>query len=212
MGKASAAAIASVLAVVCTGCGNWSGFGFRADGAEMPRLKQVLGLKAGMVMADVGAGKGELTFVLAGEVGPSGRVFSTEIDPARLKRLREAVGAARLANVTVVEAQSRETGLPPECCDAIVLRRVYHHLADPAPVNASLLRSLRPGGVLAIIDMPPPFSWLRGSLGVPAQAVVDEIKASGFEPLQLMNDWPGRGPLGSYCAVFRKPVANLRIH
>ena len=201
-------AIATVLALMCTGCGNWSGFGFRADGAEMARLEQVLGLKAGMVMADVGAGKGELTFALAGEVGPSGRVFSTEIDPARLKRLREAVGAARLANVTVVEAQSRETGLPPECCDAIVLRRVYHHLADPAPVNASLLRSLRPGGVLAIIDMPPPFSWLRGSLGVPPQAVVDEIKASGFEPLQLIHDWPGRGPLGSYCAVFRKPVVN----
>jgi ubiquinone/menaquinone biosynthesis C-methylase UbiE len=201
-------AIATVLALMCTGCGNWSGFGFRADGAEMARLEQVLGLKAGMVMADVGAGKGELTFALAGEVGPSGRVFSTEIDPARLKRLREAVGTARLANVTVVEAQSRETGLPPECCDAIVLRRVYHHLADPAPVNASLLRSLRPGGVLAIIDMPPPFSWLRGSLGVPPQAVVDEIKASGFEPLRLIHDWPGRGPLGSYCAVFRKPVAN----
>jgi ubiquinone/menaquinone biosynthesis C-methylase UbiE len=209
MGKASAAAIASVLALMCAGCGNWSGFGFRADGREMPRLRQVLALKAGMVMADVGAGKGELTFALAGEVGPTGRVFSTEIDPARLRRLRETVGAARLDNVTVVEAQSRETGLPPECCDAIVLRRVYHHLNDPASVNASLLRSLRPGGVLAIIDMPPPFSWLRGSLGVPAQAVVDEIKASGFEPLQLIDDWPGRGPLGSYCAVFRKPVAAL---
>lgn len=209
MRKAIAAAIASVLALMCTGCGNWSGFGFRADGPEMPRLRQVLALKPGMVMADVGAGKGELTLALAGEVGPSGRVFSTEIDPARLRRLRETVGAARLDNVTVVEAQSRETGLPPECCDAIVLRRVYHHLGDPASVNASLLRSLRPGGVLAIIDLPPPFFWLRGSLGVPAQAVVDEIKASGFEPLELINDWPGRGPLGSYCAVFRKPVVAL---
>ena len=210
MGKASAAAIASVLAVMSAGCGNWSGFGFRADGPEMPRVRQVLALKRGMVVADVGAGKGELTFALAAEVGPTGRVYSTEIDPARLGRLREAVGAARLDNVTVVEAQSRETGLPPDCCDAILLRRVYHHLAEPAPVNASLLRSLRPGGVLAIIDLPPPFSWLRGSLGVPAQAVVDEVKAGGFELLQLVNDWPGRGPLGSYCAVFRKPDAGSR--
>jgi SAM-dependent methyltransferase len=208
MRKASVAAIASVLALMCTGCGNWSGFGFRADGPEMPRLRQALALKAGMVIADVGAGKGELTLALADEVGPSGRVFSTEIDPARLRRLRETASAARLDNVTVVQAQSRETGLPAQCCDAIVLRRVYHHLGDPASVNASLLRSLRPGGVLAIVDLPPPFSWLRGSLGVPAQAVVDEVRASGFEPLELISDWPGRGPLGSYCALFRKPVGN----
>jgi ubiquinone/menaquinone biosynthesis C-methylase UbiE len=212
MGKKSATATAFVLALTCAGCGDWSGFGFHAGGPEMPRLRQALALKEGMVVADVGAGKGELTFALAGEVRSNGHVFSTEIDPARLKRLREAVVSAGLDHVTVVEARSRETGLPPNCCDAIVLRRVYHHLTDPASINASLLQSLRPGGVLVVIDLPPPFSWLRGSLGVPAQVVIDEIRASGFELLQLINDWPGRGPLESYCAVFRKPLANLRIH
>jgi ubiquinone/menaquinone biosynthesis C-methylase UbiE len=207
MSKASATAGAFALILTCAGCGSWSGFGFDPGGPEMPRLRQVLALKEGMVLADVGAGKGQLTLALARDVGAGGRVFSTEIDPARRARLREAVGRAGLDNVTVVEAQSRETGLPPGCCDAIVLRRVYHHLTDPSSVNASLLRSLRPGGVLVIIDMPPPFSWLRGSLGVPAQAVIDETRASGFELVRLIVDWPGRGPLASYCAIFRKPRA-----
>lgn len=197
--------IAMLLSAACAGC-QWTGFGFRADGAEMPRLRQVLALGAGKVVADVGAGKGELTFALAREVSPSGRVFSTEIDATRLKALRDAVGAAKLDNVTVVDARSGETGLPPNCCDAIVLRRVYHHLSDPASINASLLRSLRPGGVLAVIDFPPPFFWSRGSLGVPAKAVIDEVTASGFEPLRVIDDWPGRGPLASYCALFRKPL------
>jgi ubiquinone/menaquinone biosynthesis C-methylase UbiE len=202
-------AIIFVAAILCAGCGDWSGFGFRADGPEMLRLRQVLALKEGMVIADVGAGKGELTLALARDVGPNGRVFSTEIDPARLKRLREAVGGARLDNVSVVQAQSRETGLAPNCCEAIVLRRVYHHLTEPSSINASLLRSLRPGGVLVVIDLPPPFSWMRGSLGVPAQAVTDEIQRSGFELVRLIEDWPGRGPLQSYCAVFRKPLTGL---
>ena len=198
MGKA----IAFALALMCAGCGNWSGFGFRTDGPEMPRLRQVLALKEGMVVADVGAGKGELTLSLAREVGSKGHVFSTEIDAQRLRLLGEAIGSVGFDNVTLVQAQSTETGLPAGCCDAIVLRRVYHHLADPSSINASLLQSLRPGGKLVIIDLPPPFSWLRGSLGVPAQVVIDEVKASGFELVQLIGDWPGRGPLGSYCAVF----------
>jgi ubiquinone/menaquinone biosynthesis C-methylase UbiE len=195
-----------LLSAACAGCGNWTGFGFRADGPEMLRLRHVLALKEGMAIADVGAGKGELTLALARAVGSEGRVFSTEIDSGRLARLREAVSDAKLGNVTVVQAHSRETGLAPNCCEAIVLRRVYHHLTDPGSINASLLQSLRPGGVLVVIDLPPPFSWMRGSLGVPAEVVVNEIRRSGFELRQLIHDWPGRGPLASYCAVFRKPL------
>ena len=192
--------VAVLLAAACAGCG-WTGGGIRAEGPEIPRHKEALALEAGRVVADVGAGKGELTLALAREVGPTGRVYSTEIDAARLKALR----AAKLDNVVVVEAYSGETGLPPGCCDAIVLRRVYHHLTDPSSINADLLRALRPGGVLAVIDMPPPFFWTRGSLGVPSKAVVDEVTGSGFEQVRLIEDWPGRGPLASYCALFRKP-------
>jgi ubiquinone/menaquinone biosynthesis C-methylase UbiE len=204
MRRGSAAAITLVLLAACAGCG-WSGFGFRADSREMSRLRQVLALERGAVVADVGAGKGELTFALAREVGSNGRVFSTEIDPGRLRRLREAVVAAKLDNVTVVEAYGSETGLPPNCCDAIVLRRVYHHLTDASAINASLLRSLQPGGALAVIDFPPPLFLSRGQLGVPAKTVISEAMSSGFELLHMSDDWPGRGPLASYCVVFRKP-------
>jgi ubiquinone/menaquinone biosynthesis C-methylase UbiE len=205
----NATAAALVLSTVCSGCVDWTGFGFRADGAELPRLREVLALQPGSVVADVGAGKGELTLALARELRQEGRVFSTEIDPGRSRRLREAVVGAGLDNVTVIEARTSETGLPPNCCDAIVLRRVYHHLTDPAGINASLLRSLRPGGLLAVIDFPQPFFLSRGEFGVPAKAVVSEVTSSGFELLRLIDDWPGRGPLGSYCIVFRKPRGNV---
>jgi SAM-dependent methyltransferase len=104
------------------------------------------------------------------------------------------------------------------CCDAIVLRRVYHHLSDPAAMNVELLRAVRPGGVLAVIDFPPTLSWLwpwppngvpsnRNGHGVAASLVVDEVTASGFELVKVIDDWPGRGPLESYCVVFLKPRA-----
>ena len=197
---------ALLVAALLSGCGNWTGFGFNASGPEMPRIQEAIALKAGMVVADVGAGKGQLTRALAGAVGPGGHVFSTDIDPDRVKALRAMLAEANVGNVTVVQAQSRDSGLPAGCCDAIVLRRVYHHVTDPAETNASLLRALRPGGLLAVIDIPPPFFAGRGNLGVPSQSVTAEVTASGFELLQLRRDWPGRGPLESYCALFRKPA------
>jgi ubiquinone/menaquinone biosynthesis C-methylase UbiE len=206
----SKTALIVLLGAACAGCGNWAGFGFRADGVEMQRVREVLALEAGKAVADVGAGKGQLTLALAREVSSNGRVYSTEIDAERLQAIRAAVAQAGLANVTFVEARGDATGLPRECCDAIVLRRVYHHIADPKSINASLLQALRPGGVLAVIDFPPPFFAGRGSLGVPAQAVVAEAAASGFELVKVMEDWPGRGPLGSYCALFRKPAPGAR--
>jgi SAM-dependent methyltransferase len=207
-GAAGRMSIMMVLLAACTGGGSWTGFGFRADGPEMQRLRHVLPLEAGKVVADIGAGKGELTVALAREVWSNGRVFSTEIDATRLERLRVMVGQGKLDNVTVLEARSHETGLPPNCCDAIVVRRVYHHLTDPKSINTSLLQALRSGGVLAVIDFPPPPFWGRGSLGVPAEAVVAEVASSGFELLRVFDDWPGRGPLPSYCALFRKPPAD----
>ncbi len=126
-----ATAIILLVGLLGAGCHNWRGLGFRASGPEMPRLRQVLALKPGVSVADVGAGKGEVTVALAAEVGPSGHVFSTDIDTQALEQIRALVAAAALQNVTVVQAYARDTGLPTNCCDAVVLRRVYHHLSDP---------------------------------------------------------------------------------
>ena len=208
MTKVALSCVAALLiAGAIYGISGWTGFGFDATGPELPRLKEALMLNAGTVVADVGAGRGQLTRALAGLVGPGGHVFATEIDPDRVNALRATLDDANVGGVTVVAAQSGNSGLPEGCCDAIVLRRVYPHLTDPAAATASLLRALRPGGLLAVIDFAPPWFFGRGSLGVPAQSVIDEVTASGFERLQLHDDWPGRGPLGSYCAIFSKPSA-----
>jgi ubiquinone/menaquinone biosynthesis C-methylase UbiE len=171
-----------------------------------------------MSVADVGAGQGEMTVALAAEIGPSGRVYATDIDPDALEQIRTRVAAAELRNVTIIESRARDTGLPTSCCDVVVLRRVYHHLSDPGATNLDLFRAVRPGGMLAIIDFPPMFSWLwpwppkdspgnRTGHGVAASLAIEEVTAGGFTLVKVIEDWPGRGLLKSYCAIFRKPEA-----
>jgi ubiquinone/menaquinone biosynthesis C-methylase UbiE len=125
---------------------------FASDAA---RLVTALKLQEGQTVADIGAGGGQLAVALAREVGPSGRVYATELAADRLQDIREASEAAGLKNVSVLEAHATRTNLPERCCDALVLRRVYHHIDDPGQMNGSLRKSLKPGGLLAIIDFNP---------------------------------------------------------
>jgi ubiquinone/menaquinone biosynthesis C-methylase UbiE len=158
------------------------------NAADATRLVDVLQLDAGDVVAEIGAGNGGLSIAIAKHVGPSGRVYTSEL-PNNLERLRSAIGKSDLGNIQVIEARLEETNLPEACCDAIFMRNVYHHFTAPPKMNSSFLRSLKPGGRLAIIDFSPrgkPASApdKRGddsSHGVAAETVANELKAAGFE-------------------------------
>jgi ubiquinone/menaquinone biosynthesis C-methylase UbiE len=170
-------------------------------GTEVDRLAQVLGLRDGMVVAEIGAGTGWLTVEVARKVAPSGRVYSTELDPGRLAAIREALEDAGLTNVTVVEAGERATNLPASCCDAIFMRRVYHHFGDARAMVASISDALKPAGQLVIIEFRA--STLPGRIlgeGIDPEPLVEQVTAGGFDVVRR-EDWPG---WGHYVAQFRK--------
>src|SRR5262245_41830821 len=125
------------------------------DAVDTRRLTELLELREGSTVADIGAGSGPLTTRIAQLVGPTGRVFATDVNPKRLEEIREAVAKAGLTNVTVVDGGSDDTRLPNDCCAAIFMRLVYHHFGDPPRMNASLLRSVRRGGRVVVVDFPP---------------------------------------------------------
>jgi len=173
---------------------------------EIKRLAELMAWKAGTVAADIGAGDGKYTFAAVELLGASGKVFATEIDAKKLAELREEVAKRKLGNVMAVESKEAETNLPAGCCDAIFLRRVYHHLTKPAEFDASLVRSLKPGGRLAIIDFAPraglePVEGVpsnRGGHGIPQKIAIEELSAAGLQVEKIVNDWPE----DSYCVLF----------
>jgi ubiquinone/menaquinone biosynthesis C-methylase UbiE len=175
---------------------------------EVARLAEVMGWKAGTVVADIGAGDGKYTFAAVEHVGKTGKVFATEIDANKLGELRDEVARRKLGNVVVVESKEADTNLPAGCCDAIFLRHVYHHLTKPAEFDAGLVRSLKSGGRLAIIDFPPraglePVDGVpsdRGGHGIPEKIVIEELKAAGLKMEKVVEDWPE----DSYCVLFVK--------
>jgi len=171
---------------------------FAADDAgDADRLVKILHIRPGMSVAEIGAGSGELTLKIAEAVGPTGRLFSTEIDQSRLETLRRVTQS--LPQVAVVEGAVKETNLRDACCDAIFMRDVYHHFTDPVTMNQSLMRALKPGGLLAIYDFPPrngkeagPNERGGGAHGITFKTLEAELTQAGFKHLETDDDIPGR--------------------
>jgi SAM-dependent methyltransferase len=179
---------------------------------EGPKLADILGLRPGMTVADVGAGFGAMTIVLAKSL-PTGHVLSTDIGTRQLKVIREYVEREGLANVTVIEGADESTNLPVACCDAVFLRLVYHHVIAVDPFNSSLAAALKAGGRLAIIDsvptpgskLPPGVPSNRGGHGVPVEVVINEIKAAGLNHVRTIEKWPPGDKAPGFLALFEKP-------
>jgi SAM-dependent methyltransferase len=161
----------------------------RQDAADIARLVELLHIRTGSVVADVGTAGGALSLLLSPIVGVNGRVFATDVNKDRVTEINAAVGKAGIKNITVVLGDANRTNLPDGCCDAIFMRNVYHHFGDPPRMNQSLWQGLQPGGRLAIADFlptskksaPPGQRGNGDDHGIMPETVIEELKAAGFD-------------------------------
>ncbi len=205
---------AAVGAALCLGLR--AGPGGDPEG-EVRQLAERMKLRPGMTVAEIGAGRGEMTVAMATLLGPASRFYSTDLDPSRVESIRETVDEAGLKNVVVLKAHKTQTNLPPGCCKAIFLSKVYHHFIDPDRMNASIAEALQPGGWLAIVDFEPSVwrFWLmrpsgvpenRGGHGMPKALLREELERAGFVLDQEIDPW-WTGSRPRYGMIARKPAA-----
>jgi ubiquinone/menaquinone biosynthesis C-methylase UbiE len=189
-------------------------FAFDTCDREAKRLGELMSWRPGEVVAEIGAGEGQMSFTAAALVGAEGHVYSTELDEKKLAHLREEVSRRNVNNLIIVRGDPVGTNLPDRCCEAIFMRHVYHHFENPVEMDEALFRALKPGGLLAIIDFPPR-KWLNatsplehtppihGGHGVPKKVLIEELSAASFEIVSEPGDWPNRD---DYCVIARKPA------
>jgi len=171
--------------------------------SEASDILDILRLHDGAVVADLWAGDGRWSIEIAQDVGPQGEVFVVAGPEDPISTIYQAVADARLENVTLLaEAPFDTFGLSESCCDAILVRRVYHHWTNRPRAIEHLYRDLRPGGRLVVIDFDVGTENERTGHGIDDQIVTDELLDAGFELAQFMERWTD----GAYCAVFRRPV------
>ena len=163
-------------------------------------------LRPEMDVADIGAGTGFFTLLMAEAVGPRGRVYAVDISPDFLAFIRQRAAEAGLANVVAVRCPEEQVNLPPESIDLALICDTYHHFADPVAYMRSVRRALRPGGRVVIIDFERiegrSREWVLRHVRAGREQVVREVRAAGFVPIDPPVAPP---PLGeNYMVWFRR--------
>ncbi len=111
-----------------------------------------IGVKSGMVIGEIGAGRGRYTVHLALRVGKSGKIFANDIRADSLAYLEERCRRNDISNVETVQGEVDDPRLPEKALDMAFMVWVYHHLEKPVELLKNLKSSLKPDATLVIID------------------------------------------------------------
>jgi ubiquinone/menaquinone biosynthesis C-methylase UbiE len=146
---------------------------------------RALELKAGMDVADVGAGTGFYSLLFAQELGQQGKVYAVDISENFIKNIYRRADEMNLNNIHGIVSSQTDTRLQPASVDLVFVSATYHHFEYPQTMLASMYRALRPGGQLVIIDFRKQAglssAWVLSHVRGNQQTVIKEVERAGFK-------------------------------
>lgn len=153
------------------------------------------------VVADVGAGTGYFSFRIAPAV-PRGEVLAVDIQPEMLAIIEERGREEDVDNVRGIRGSVTDPNLPEAAVDLALIVDAYHEFSHPREMAAGLLRALRPGGLLVLVeyraeDPSVPIKRLHKMSEAQARR---ELAAAGFEFVRNEDFLPQQ-----HFLVFRRP-------
>src|ERR1700733_14087775 len=165
---------------------------------QIDRVMDLLQLKPGSPVADIGAGSGWFSVRAARRVGASGRVIAEDINAKAITYIQQRTQREHLANIVTVLGTPDDPKLTPGSLDAALMLKVYHEIAHPPLVLANLRAARKPGARFGIIDR----NGNGSDHGLKESIVRDEGEHGGFRQVARYDFTKGDGQ--DYFLIFEK--------
>lgn len=124
----------------------------REQEEELSRLIKALKMKPGMVVADIGAGSGVISGMIAPALEPGGKVLAVDIQPEMLARLKRRMKERKISNVEPVLSTVKSPKLKENSVDLAIMVDVYHEFSYPYEMMVELSKAIKPGGRIAFVE------------------------------------------------------------
>jgi ubiquinone/menaquinone biosynthesis C-methylase UbiE len=170
----------------------------RAKNLQIERVMDLLGLKPGKVVADIGAGGGWFTVRAARRVAPGGKVIAEDINQKAVDAIRERAIKENLLNIEPFLGTPDDPRLTPDSLDAALMLKVYHEIAHPQVVLANLHAAMRKGAKFGIIDR----NGTGDDHGLKESVLRAEVERAGFKQVGRYDFTKADGQ--DYFLIFEK--------
>lgn len=162
---------------------------FEKEGREVYDFREKIiaaaKVQPGSIVADVGAGTGLFTRLLAKEIGPEGTVVAVDIAKQFVDHVVRSSREQGLTNVRGQVCLQDSVELPSESVDLVFICDTYHHFEFPYRTMRSIWRALKPGGRVVLVEFHreegTSSDWILGHLRAGQKVFVSEIQRTGFE-------------------------------
>jgi SAM-dependent methyltransferase len=170
----------------------------RAKNLQIDRVMDLLHITPGKTVADIGAGGGWFTVRAARRVGPSGHVIAEDINPQYIDAIRQRAIRENLLNIEPYLGTPDDPKLTPDSLDAALMLKVYHEIAHPQLVLASLRAALKPHARFGIIDR----NGNGADHGLNESILRSEVERAGFKQVARYDFTKADGQ--DYFLIFEK--------
>ena len=169
----------------------------RDERLQPNRIMDILGIREGSSVADIGAGSGWFTVRAARRVGSAGLVYAVDINRDYLDYIENRSKRENLTNIHVILGKEEDPLLPEKSVDAVLLLKTYHEVTQPIRLLKKTRASMRTGALLGIIDR----NGKGDDHGLDKEVVIKEVERAGFV---LINQYDFVKPDNvDYFLVFR---------
>lgn len=167
---------------------------FEKEGREVydqrDKIIECCQLRPAMAIADVGAGTGLFTRLMAPKVG---KLYAVDISDKFLEHIKSTCESADIKNVETVLGTSDSIELPPESVDLVFICDTYHHFEFPYKTMRSIHKALRPGGTVVLVEFDriegESSEWIMGHVRANRETFTKEIEFAGFKEVELQDEF-----------------------
>ena len=164
----------------------------RAAEEQPDKALDLLDIRPGMHVADIGAGAGYFSLKLAERVGETGKVYATDIQAEMLALLDRRAKEAGVTNIEKVLGKPDDANLPADSVDLILMVDVYHEFSEPQAMLEGMRNALRADGRLVLLEYrkEDPSIPILEDHKMSVKQVKREIEPEGFKLVEVLHELP----------------------
>ena len=158
------------------------------DATQQPEaIMDTIGVKAGMLIGEAGAGEGYFTFWLSKRVGETGKIYANDIKKSVLDKIKKRCEREKITNIKTILGEQNDPLFPKGDLDMVVMMLAFHEFENHAKWLENVKPSMKSNATFVIIERDPEKTGSGYGHFMNKNEIVETVKKAKFELVRIIT-------------------------